>query len=132
MSKSAGNTILLSDPPEEVQKKMRTAVTDPQKIRKNDPGHPEICLVFRYHQKFNPDGAPAIERDCRSGALGCVECKNRISQIIATQLAPFREKRSYYESNPGTVREILADGERRARVRAVETMKEVRAAMKLG
>jgi tryptophanyl-tRNA synthetase len=132
MSKSSGNTILLSDAPEEIQKKMRTAVTDPQKIRKNDPGRPEVCLVFRYHQKFNPDGVSAIERDCRSGALGCVECKNRIAQTVASELAPFREKRSFYEANPGTVREILADGESRARVRAQETMKEVRTAMKLG
>jgi tryptophanyl-tRNA synthetase len=132
MSKSSGNTILLSDSPEEIQKKMRTAVTDPQKIRKNDPGRPEVCLVFRYHQKFNPEGASAIERDCRSGALGCVECKNRIAQMIAAELAPFREKRRFYEANPGAVREILADGESRARVRAQETMKEVRTAMKLG
>ncbi len=96
MSKSAGNTILLSDPPEIIQKKMRTAVTDPQKIRKNDPGRPEICLVFQYHLKFNPTEAPQIERDCRSGALGCVDCKNRIAQKIAEALAPIREKRAYY------------------------------------
>jgi tryptophanyl-tRNA synthetase len=132
MSKSSGNTILLSDSPAEIQRKMRTAVTDPQKIRKNDPGHPEICLVFRYHQKFNPSEIPHIDRDCRSGALGCVECKNRVSTAIANALAPFREKRAHYETHLGEVKAILADGEDRARAKAEATMKEVRTVMKLG
>ncbi len=132
MSKSLGNTILLSDSPEEIQRKMRSALTDPKKIRKNDPGRPEICLVFTYHQKFNPAEAPAIERDCRSGALGCVECKRRVAARIAEQLAPFRERRAYFEAHPAEVPAILADGERRARERAQQTMGEVRAAMHLG
>lgn len=132
MSKSSGNTILLSDPPAEIQKKMRTAVTDPQKIRKHDPGHPEICLVFRYHQKFNPAEAPHIEKDCRSGALGCVDCKNRIAAKIAEDLVPFRETRAHYEAHMSEVKAILADGETRARARAEATMKEVRTVMKLG
>jgi tryptophanyl-tRNA synthetase len=132
MSKSAGNTILLSDSPDDIQKKMRTAVTDPQKIRRNDPGRPEICLVFRYHQKFNSAEEPEIARECRSGALGCVDCKARIATRIAEQLAPVREKRFYYETHRDEVESILADGERRARVRAHETMAEVHAAMKLG
>ena len=132
MSKSTGNTILLSDSPEEIRTKMRTAVTDPKKIRRNDPGRPEICLVFRYHQKFNPGEAPGVEADCRSGALGCVDCKNRIAAKIADSLAPFREKRAALESDMSGVRGILADGESRARTRAEETMKEVRDAMHLG
>lgn len=132
MSKSAGNTILLSDSPADIQKKMRTAVTDPLKIRRNDPGRPEVCLVFRYHQKFNAAEAPEIERDCRSGALGCVDCKNRIAARIADQLAPFREKRATLEADMSRVKAILADGESRARKRAQETMAEVRTAMNLG
>jgi tryptophanyl-tRNA synthetase len=132
MSKSVGNTVLLSDPPEAITRKMRTAVTDPLKVRRNDPGRPEICLVFTYHQKFNPEEAPAIERDCRSGALGCVECKNRIAARIADTLAPFREKRALYESQPEQLREILADGETRARSRAAATMAEVHDAMHMG
>jgi tryptophanyl-tRNA synthetase len=132
MSKSAGNTILLSDEPAEIQRKMRTAVTDPLKVRKNDPGRPEICLVYSYHQKFNPDAAPAIDAGCRSGALGCVECKNRIAGVIASALVPFREKRAHYESHPEEIRAVLDDGEKRARARAEETMRDVRAAMKLG
>jgi tryptophanyl-tRNA synthetase len=132
MSKSANNTILLSDSPEMIQQKMRTAVTDPLKIRKNDPGRPEICLVFTYHKKFNPHEAPQIEVDCRSGALGCVECKRKAAAAIADTLAPLRERRLQFESHPDTVKEILHDGETRARARAQATMNEVRTAMKLG
>ncbi len=132
MSKSLGNTILLSDSPEEIQRKMRTAVTDPQKVRRNDPGRPEICLVFTYHQRFNSGEAPAVERDCRSGVLGCVECKKRIAARITDTLAPFRERRAYFEAHPGEIPNILEDGEHRARARALQTMGEVHAAMQLG
>ena len=132
MSKSAGNTVLLSDSPEEIRRKVRTAVTDPQKVRRNDPGRPEVCLVFTYHQKFNPSAVPEIERDCRSGALGCVDCKLRVADRIAGALAPIRERRAHYESHMNEVQEILADGEHRARDRARETMTEVHAVMGLG
>ena len=83
MSKSTGNTILLSDSPDEIRKKLKTAVTDPAKVRKGDPGHPDICLVFTYHQKFNAAEVPEIRRDCESGALGCVDCKNNCAEKIA-------------------------------------------------
>jgi tryptophanyl-tRNA synthetase len=132
MSKSSGNTILLSDPPEEIQRKLRGAVTDPQKVRKNDPGRPEICLVFTYHQKFNSPEVPSIEAGCRSGALGCVECKKRIAEAISRTLEPMRATRAHLESRPGEVRAILEDGEERARVRAAETMQRVRDVMNLG
>jgi tryptophanyl-tRNA synthetase len=132
MSKSSGNTILLSDQPEEIQRKMRTAVTDPQKVRRNDPGRPEICLVFTYHQKFNPSEVTQIEADCRSGKLGCVECKTRIASCIAAALTTFREKRMHYETHIDEVKEILADGEQKARTCARATMEEVHSAMNLG
>ncbi|MBI5474717.1 MAG: tryptophan--tRNA ligase [Ignavibacteriae bacterium] len=132
MSKSAGNTILLSDSPEDIQKKMKGAVTDPQKIRRNDPGRPEICLVYTYHLKFNTTEAPEIESGCRSGALGCVDCKRRCATRIIETLAPIGEKRAFYETRPNEVTAILADGETKARARAEETMKEVRNVMKLG
>ena len=132
MSKSAGNTILLSDPPGVIHARMKTAVTDPQKVRRNDPGRPEVCLVYRYHRKFNPGGADEIDAGCRSGALGCVECKNRIADVVADHLAPFRERREHFASRPDEVRAILASGEERARARARGTMDEVRAAMHLG
>ncbi|ACF45020.1 tryptophan--tRNA ligase [Pelodictyon phaeoclathratiforme] len=133
MSKSLGNTILLSDGPEEVLKKMRTAVTDTQKIRKNDPGHPEVCTVFSYHKKFTPEEQLcSIESDCRAGSLGCVDCKKLCAANIAQELAPLIEKRRYYEAHMELVKEILLDGEARAKVIAGQTMQEVRAAMRLG
>lgn len=132
MSKSIGNTILLSDPPDAIQQKMRGAVTDVQKVRKNDPGRPEVCLVFTYHQKYNPGETAEIETGCRSGALGCVDCKKRACATITDALTPFREKRAYFDAHPGEVEEILKDGESRARVRAAETMADVRTAMKFG
>jgi tryptophanyl-tRNA synthetase len=132
MSKSARNTILLSDAPEEIRTKMRTAVTDPQKVRKHDPGRPDVCLVYVYHQKFNPAGVGDIRTGCMSGALGCVECKGRVAGTIADQLVPFREARAHFEAHPGEVREILDDGECKARARAQATMTEVRTVMNLG
>lgn len=132
MSKSAGNTILLADLPEEIKKKMRTAVTDPQKVRKGDPGRPEICLVFTYHKKFNPAEVAEIETGCRTGALGCVDCKMKAADRIIDHLAPFREKRKHFESHPHEVKEILHDGEARAKAVAGKTMAEVHEAMKLG
>ncbi len=132
MSKSAGNTILLSDSPEEIRAKLKKAVTDPKKIRKGDPGRPEICLVFTYHQKFNAGESPEIARTCRSGALGCVDCKLNAANHIANVLAPIREKRAHYESHLDDVISILHDGERRAKEEAVATMKEVHEVMKLG
>ena len=132
MSKSLGNTILLSDEPETVKAKLKKAVTDPQKIRKGDPGNPEICLVFSYHKKFNPDEVPEIEAGCRSGVLGCVDCKMNCASKISLMFEPIIEKRKYYESKKSEVLEILDDGEKRAGEVAEETMKEVREKMKMG
>jgi tryptophanyl-tRNA synthetase len=132
MSKSVGNTILLSDSPEATTKKLKTAVTDPQKLRKGDPGHPDVCLVFAYHNKFNSAEVPEIRINCESGQLGCVDCKMNCSKKIIETLAPNREKRGYYESHMDEVKNILADGEQRARVVAKQTMAEVHNAMKMG
>ena len=132
MSKSLGNTILLSDDAETVKQKLRKAVTDPQKIRKNDPGRPEVCLVFTYHQKFNPSEAPQIEKDCRSGALGCVECKLRCAEKINQFLAPILERRKKLEANLDYVKDVLTEGEKKARVVAEQTMSEVRNKMLIG
>lgn len=132
MSKSLGNTILLSDEPETVKAKLKKAVTDPQKIRRNDPGRPEVCLIFSYHKKFNPSQVQQIETDCRSGALGCVDCKLNCSEKISAFLEPIIEKRKYYESNMNEVLDILADGESRGNKAAHETMSEVHDKMKFG
>jgi tryptophanyl-tRNA synthetase len=132
MSKSVGNTILLSDSPESIKSKIRSAVTDPQKIRKGDPGRPEICLIFTYHQKFNPNETQDIESNCKTGALGCVDCKLKVTKCIADSLSIFRDKRSYYEKNIDEVKDILHDGEIKAKKVAVQTMSEVHDVMKIG
>ena len=122
----------MSESQDEIKAKLRKAITDPLKVRKNDPGRPEVCLVFTYHQKFNEPETPAIDRDCRSGTLGCVDCKMNVAGKIADTLGPFREKRSHYESNMNEVKDILATGESAVRKRAVETMHAVHSAMSLG
>ncbi|MHB8929670.1 MAG: tryptophan--tRNA ligase [Melioribacteraceae bacterium] len=132
MSKSAGNTIYLSDHPDVIIQKLRKAVTDPQKLRKNDPGRPEVCLVFTYHKKFNPGEIPEIDTNCRSGALGCVDCKMRCASKINEMLAPILEKRKIYENDVDKVKEILSDGESKAKVVAEQTMDEVHQKMKIG
>jgi tryptophanyl-tRNA synthetase len=132
MSKSLGNTILLSDDAETIKVKMKKAVTDPNKVRKGDPGNPEICLVFSYHKKFNPGEVQDIDKGCRSGALGCFDCKMNCSEKISTFLGPIREKRNYYEKNINEVKDILADGEKRGREAASRTMNEVHERMGIG
>ena len=133
MSKSLGNTILLSDTQEEILQKVRKAITDTQKVRKNDPGRPEVCTIFSYHQKFSTSQQVAsIEQDCRSGVLGCVDCKKMCAAAIAEEMAPMLEKRSEFSERPDLVQDILEDGEKRARAVAESTMQEVRQAMKIG
>lgn len=132
MSKSLNNTILLSDEPETVKSKMKKAVTDPNKQRKGDPGNPDICLVFSFHKKFNAEEVPEIDKGCRSGELGCFDCKMKCAAKISDVLAPIIEKRKYFEKNLGEVKEILFDGETRGRKVAVQTMNEVREKMKIG
>jgi tryptophanyl-tRNA synthetase len=132
MSKSLNNTILLSDDPETVKGKIRKAVTDPKKVRRGDPGNPEICVIFHYHKKFNPGEVPEVDAGCRSGALGCVDCKLNCASKISMFLEPIRERRAYYDSRKQEVLDILSDGESRAQVIAGNTMMEVRQKMKLG
>lgn len=132
MSKSLNNTILLSDEPEIVNQKLKKAKTDPQKIRKNDPGNPDVCLVFSYHKKFNPNELDEIESGCKSGELGCVDCKSKCSQSINEFLDPIIEKRKIYENDLDKVKDVIADGEKRAKEIANKTMQEVRSAMELG
>jgi tryptophanyl-tRNA synthetase len=132
MSKSLNNAILLSDDSETVKAKLKKAVTDPKKIRRGDPGNPDICLVFSYHKKFNSEEIPEIDSGCRSGALGCVDCKMRCAAKISLFLEPIIEKRKQYENNLDNVKEILIDGEKRAKIIAEKTMIEVREKMAMG
>jgi tryptophanyl-tRNA synthetase len=139
MSKSVGNTILLADTAEEITAKVRTAYTDPKKIRANDPGRPEAdpadghggCVVWEYHRKFNPGEAAEVARKCRAGELACVPDKQHLARVLAAALAPIRERRERYARDPEAVRDIIADGNRRARAVANQTMEEVRSAMGL-
>ncbi len=130
MSKSLGNTIYLSDGEEETAKRIMTMVTDPQKVRRNDPGRPEVCNVFTYHQKFNPDEIPQIEEECKSGALGCVACKQNCAAKLNGYLAPMRDRREQYDDD--AVMDVLTTGETKAREIAQATMAQVRDAMNFG
>ena len=132
MSKSQGNVILMSDPPEQVFSVVRTAITDPAKIRKNDPGNPEICNVFTWQQKFNPAEIEEIERDCRSGVLGCVPCKKNCAEKISAYLAPIQERRERLSADGNLVEDIIAEGNRRAQAEAAHTMIAVYEAMGMG
>lgn len=132
MSKSLNNAVLLSDPPEDVKKKMKKAVTDPKKIRKGDPGRPDVCLVFTYHQKFNSSEEKEIRSGCESGQLGCVDCKMRVAERINTFLEPFRERRRNYENDHDKLEKILKAGEEKARAVAKQTMSDVHKAMNMG
>ena len=131
MSKSLGNAIYLSDSPEEIAAKMKTAYTDPKKIRLTDPGNPDGCVVFAYHRAFNSAGAPKVDLECRAGQLGCVADKRDLAALLAKELEPIRERRRELEAHPERVREALRLGEERARAVAQETMRAVREAMKL-
>lgn len=132
MSKSLNNTIFLSDNMETIKGKLKKAVTDPQKIRRNDPGHPDVCLIFTYHKKFNLPQIEDIRENCSSGQLGCVDCKLNCTQKLSEFLAPIREKRILLEKNENYILEILDDGEKRAGEKAKSTMAEVREKMKFG
>lgn len=130
MSKSLGNTVFLSDGPEEIWQAVRKAVTDTQKVRRNDPGRPDVCTIFTYHKVFNNSETAEIRKGCESGALGCVDCKKNCATKIADYFASHREKRTTLSDD--MIMDILLDGEARARAFAQETMAMVREAMKLG
>lgn len=131
MSKSIGNAIYLSDPADEVLRKVKTAVTDPARIRKDDPGHPKVCTVFAYQKEFNKSFAPELEKICKKGEIGCVECKKRLAGALNEMLEPIREKRTYYESHLDEVDDILQAGTQRAISVAAQTLAEVKEAMKI-
>lgn len=132
MGKSLGNAIYLSDSEEEITKKVMSAVTDPNRIKKDDLGNPDICMVAYYHNLFtNEDDVKTVCEECRAGKRGCVACKKQLSKNIIEYLRPIREKRKYYEDNIEIVDGILKEGTEKARKTAKETMKKVKSAMKL-
>ena len=129
MSKSYGNTINLSDSPAEVETKVVSMITDPKRIRKTDPGHPEECNVYSYYQVFAPQEAPEAHQWCSKALKGCVDCKKNLSTHINKELAPIREKRAPLEKNKKKIEDILQEGASKARVIAQKTMAEVREAV---
>ena len=131
MSKSYNNTLGLADSEEALSKKIMKMVTDPARVRKNDPGNPEICPVYSYYSFFSPQEKEVVEKDCRSAKIGCVECKSNILQKIKKDLQPFREKRKELSSNPAMIQRLLKEGNQRAKEIANETLKLVKANMKL-
>lgn len=133
MSKSKGNHIPLLAPPEEIEALLRTAVTDPQRQRRSDPGRPWVCNVFSLHQYFSPpEEVAVVDLECRTAARGCVDCKLHLARNMAQQLAPIRERAAALERDPEHVRAVLADGAARARAVAASTMEQVRDAVGLG
>jgi len=130
MSKSLDNAIYLADPPEEVIRKVRMAVTDPARIHKSDPGHPHVCTVFKYHVEFNEEFVPELERACKKAEIGCVECKMRLAARLNEMLEPIRERRAYYEARPDLMDDILKAGTARAIEVGEQTLAEVKDAMK--
>ena len=132
MSKSLGNTITVDEDPEELRRKLAKAFTDPARKRRNDPGHPEICNIFTLHKHFSDEAAVAvIERDCTSGALGCVDCKRALGDRIIAYFAPVREKWAALRADRATVRAALDAGRDRCQVIAAQTIGEVQRAMGL-
>ncbi|NLM20454.1 MAG: tryptophan--tRNA ligase [Peptococcaceae bacterium] len=127
MSKSYNNTISLTASPDEIGFRVRQMVTDPQRIRKDDPGHPEVCVVYKFHQIYSPD-VTRIEQECREGKIGCVACKKYLAENIDKVLAPCRERRQEWASD-NRVEQVLAEGAEKARVIAGQTLNEVRKVM---
>ena len=132
MGKSLGNAIYLSDSEEEITRKVMSAVTDPARIKKDDLGNPDVCMVAYYHKLFSTeDACKKCCEECRQGQRGCVACKRELAANIIEFLRPMREKRAYYEAHPEEVDKILKEGTERARKTAKETIKKVKEAMKL-
>jgi len=130
MSNSAGNTIGLRESPESVTRKLRTMPTDPARVRRSDPGEPDRCAVWKFHQVYSDERRRSwVEEGCRSAGIGCLECKQPVIDAILTEQAPIRERAQEYIDDPDTVRHIITEGCTAAREAARETLDDVREAM---
>ena len=132
MGKSLGNAIYLVDNEETIQKKIMNAVTDTNKIKKDDPANPDVCMVYYYHKLVNnEENCSKICEECKKGARGCVQCKKELIEAMNSFLKPIQEKRKFYEEHPEEVERILEKGTQEAKEKAIETMTKVRKAMKI-
>lgn len=132
MSKSYNNAIYLSDPPSEIEKKIRMMLTDPQRARRTDPGDPEVSTVYQYHKIFTPKGqVEEIAKGCRTASIGCTECKRTLAKNLIEFLRPYYEKREELRKKPREVMEIFEQGSIKVRKEAQRTMKQVKEAMKI-
>lgn len=132
MGKSLGNAIYLVDDEETISKKVMGAVTDPNKIKKDDPADPDVCMVYYYHKLVNnEDNVKKICSECKNGSRGCVQCKRELIAAMNEFLTPIKEKRKYYDEHPEVVDKILKEGTEAAKAKAEEQMKKVRKAMKI-
>jgi len=131
MSKSYNNTIALSDDPETVRKKVMSMVTDPARIKKDDPGHPDVCAVFAFNKVFDENGYHETEKNCMGGCIGCVQCKKNLAGKMAEMLTPIYDKRQELLKKPDYIREVIENGNANARKIAQRTMSDVRKAMKI-
>lgn len=132
MSKSYDNSIYISDRGEVLQTKVSSMFTDPQRMRKKDPGNPEICNVFTFHGLYSDEETvKEIDADCRKATIGCTDCKKMLARRIAAELAPIHERMDYYTNHMNEIHEIIAEGNRKAERIAGQTLEEVRTAVKI-
>ncbi|MBA4367659.1 MAG: tryptophan--tRNA ligase [Desulfobacterium sp.] len=132
MSKSYDNAIYLSDTPEQISVNVSRMITDPQRARKDDPGDPDVCNVFDFHKLYSDSSTvEEINHQCRTAEIGCVACKKIMAKNLAEALKPIREKRSFYESRPKLVEEIIQSGDDKARKVAKQTMEEIRSKIQI-
>ena len=132
MSKSYNNSIYISDSDEVIAKKLKTTMTDPQRVRRDDPGDPEVCPIFAYHRIYSTTQQIGYVTDgCKTAGIGCIECKKILTDNILSELIPYRERREELLKSPETIEDIVDDGNRRAGEFAAGTMARVREAMKL-
>ena len=132
MSKSYGNTINLSDPELVVREKLKTMVTDPARVRRRDPGNPDVCPVFEFHHIFSPQPIiDQVNRECRTAEIGCIDCKKFVADAMVQRLSPIWEARATLLNNPHTIEEVVHQGCERATKVSHQTLEEVKAAMKI-
>lgn len=132
MSKSLGNTVGLLDDPKDVWEKLRPAVTDPKRVKRTDPGTPEVCNIYHLHKAFSPsETVEHVAVQCRSAGWGCLDCKKVLHESMERELSPIRERAATLQADPGSLAETLASGAERARVIASETMRETKELMGL-